>query len=805
MTFLSTNPIVSRIVILTQTQLSAPTAAQIADYSAIYQLDIAPYTRYHTDGTALQIMTQSQATIDALIQANDSLGAMAPAVQTLIDAASVTDRARNLHTGTDAASNVIVALNAKTLEVCMTEIYAALAGGGPSAPQITTDPTISDTTPNVAQTLTVTPGTVTGGAHTETYFWSANGVPVTSLSTSTTYIVGSAYAGQVITVTQRSTLNTGTLYNERTSAATSVVVATVPTNSVAPTITPSGAQTVGAAYSVASLGTWADDTAATVSYQWLWNDADISGATASTYSSITGQEGGTIKLRVRKTTAQGSSVWVTSSNSSTVNGAPTLTFTAAPAFPATVTENTAAIITNATYTGGTPTFINSRVYVAESATPTQPYAVITTNPSSYLPQSDAWLLAQTGLTAIAGKTVSCDQQWLLSGTTYTSARSATKVVQAVAAGLAARTDTATYNWTQNTSVSSTRPIAGTGGTAPFTYSISPALPSGLSMTTSGAQAGYIAGTPTVTTSAVTYTVTVTDSVAATASATFTATVAAPSVTPLATLPYPVPTNMDPNSSPTYNDGDTITGSSGVILQRVADPGGSGRLVYLHRVWKNQWVQNSARVRSEKLWIGMNEYLLPNEEHWFSYAWRAKGDEWPNDTGNTDDDFQIQQSHTELSGNTQSPWSLAFSRGGFIRRYTASFCVDPPTGAPFFQNAPSTTSMTPVVMADPTIKDTWYKVVYHIRPGWQSSHNPIFEVWEKIGAGSWNRVVNYTGFNTYNITGSQFIGGDYPRIGLHKWDSTNFVSGSTLALYMTSLYHGEGVNLFNEAAESLTGL
>jgi uncharacterized repeat protein (TIGR01451 family) len=74
--------------------------------------------------------------------------------------------------------------------------------------------------------------------------------------------------------------------------------------------------------------------------------------------------------------------------------------------------------------------------------------------------------------------------------------------------------------TQNRAATSFTPVTGSGGTTPLTYSVSPSLPSGLNMATTGA----ITGTPTATSSATTYTVTVADANSATATATFSLTV-----------------------------------------------------------------------------------------------------------------------------------------------------------------------------------------------------------------------------------------------------------------------------------------
>jgi hypothetical protein len=74
--------------------------------------------------------------------------------------------------------------------------------------------------------------------------------------------------------------------------------------------------------------------------------------------------------------------------------------------------------------------------------------------------------------------------------------------------------------TQNRAATSFTPVTGGGGTAPYTYSVSPTLPAGLNFSTSGA----ITGTPSATSTATIYTVTVTDATSATATNSFTLTV-----------------------------------------------------------------------------------------------------------------------------------------------------------------------------------------------------------------------------------------------------------------------------------------
>jgi len=75
--------------------------------------------------------------------------------------------------------------------------------------------------------------------------------------------------------------------------------------------------------------------------------------------------------------------------------------------------------------------------------------------------------------------------------------------------------------TQNVAATAFTPVTGSGGTTPYSYVVSPALPSGLTMNTS---TGEISGTPTVTLTTTQFTVTVTDAAGATDSNPFDLTV-----------------------------------------------------------------------------------------------------------------------------------------------------------------------------------------------------------------------------------------------------------------------------------------
>jgi hypothetical protein len=115
---------------------------------------------------------------------------------------------------------------------------------------------------------------------------------------------------------------------------------------------------------------------------------------------------------------------------------------------------------------------------------------------------------------------------------------------------------ATKSLAVSAAATSFTPVTASYGTSAYSYSVSPSLPSGLTMSSS---TGAITGTPTVTSSATTYTVTVTDAASSTATNTFSLTVAsvlsttlaiaAETLTAGAVAPNRVPVTASGGSSP----------------------------------------------------------------------------------------------------------------------------------------------------------------------------------------------------------------------------------------------------------------
>ena len=177
-------------------------------------------------------------------------------------------------------------------------------------------PTISGTV-QVGETLTAD----TSGIADEdgldnaafTYRWLADNAAIAG-ATGSTYTLADADEGKAITVQVSFTDDAG---NDETltSAATDAVSAAPASNTPAtgaPTV--SGTAQVGETLTAGTSGIVDADglTNATFNYQWLADDADIAGATGSTYTLVEADEGKTVKVRVSFTDDGGNDETLTS-------------------------------------------------------------------------------------------------------------------------------------------------------------------------------------------------------------------------------------------------------------------------------------------------------------------------------------------------------------------------------------------------------------------------------------------------------------------------------------------------------------
>lgn len=220
-------------------------------------------------------------------------------------------------------------------------------------PANTVLPSITGTA-TVGQTLTGNDGTWTGSpTPTLTHKWrrcdtgGANCVDIAG-ATAATYILVQADAGSTIRFRVTGTSTSGTTIADSNATA---VVTGPPVVATIPTIT--GTASSGQLLT-ATTGTWTGFPAPTFTYQWRQCDSggascsDIAGATASTYTPVTADQGKTIRVVVTATNGSGSAS-ATSNATSVVTGSPQNT--AVPVLSGTAAMGQKLTTSTGTWTG----------------------------------------------------------------------------------------------------------------------------------------------------------------------------------------------------------------------------------------------------------------------------------------------------------------------------------------------------------------------------------------------------------------------------------------------------------------------
>jgi hypothetical protein len=219
-------------------------------------------------------------------------------------------------------------------------------------PNNTVAPVISGTN-TFGSTLSTTNGTFTGTAPlTYTYQWLRNASPISG-QTASTYVIGASDSLANITCSVTATNS----YGSDSEVSNTITVANfAPVNTVAPTVSPSGTQTTGTLIT-ANVGTWAGTATIVYEYKWTRNGVAISGATASTYTIQSADDGTTIRVEVKGSNTYGESAFVASSNSVSAVNAVAPTNSVAPVISGTPLVGEVLTTTDGTWDGiPTPTF-----------------------------------------------------------------------------------------------------------------------------------------------------------------------------------------------------------------------------------------------------------------------------------------------------------------------------------------------------------------------------------------------------------------------------------------------------------------
>lgn len=230
----------------------------------------AQITELQTD---LGIVTTavSSATVSSMIAANTSLGAMAPAVQALIDAAvanlvvkgsSVLNLALISPSGTNllTGDNVTDPTSGLTMTAALAAIRASIQPGGATAPVTNVAPSLSfpGGTGDVGETATITQGTYTGGTVTgRKWNINVNGSIVNQVTNGNTFVIPSSAgtgARQLSVTELYSWANGIDQVGLTSSTATINAPVALPVNTSAPTWG-SGSPVVGTTFTL-NAGNW---------------------------------------------------------------------------------------------------------------------------------------------------------------------------------------------------------------------------------------------------------------------------------------------------------------------------------------------------------------------------------------------------------------------------------------------------------------------------------------------------------------------------------------------------------------------
>ena len=207
-------------------------------------------------------------------------------------------------------------------------------------------------TPQVDETLTAGTSEITDANGLSnvsySYQWLADDADISG-ATSSTYVLTNDEVGKTIKVQVTFTDDDG--FSESVDSVATTAVAAKPNNDAtgAPTIsgTPQVEETLTASTSNITDADGLDNVS--YSYQWLADDADISGATSSTYTLTASEQGKTIKVRVtftddadnKETLTSAATTAVAAKPNNDATGAPTISGT--PQVEETLTASTSTI------------------------------------------------------------------------------------------------------------------------------------------------------------------------------------------------------------------------------------------------------------------------------------------------------------------------------------------------------------------------------------------------------------------------------------------------------------------------------
>lgn len=221
------------------------------------------------------------------------------------------------------------------------------------APPVNIEAPLLSGTGAVESTVTCSSGVWTGSpTPTYTYIFYVDGIEEQN-SSSNEFFVHETYDGLTITAEVTATNTEGSATEP---ASNSIVVGTIPVNTVEPTLSPSGIQSTGTLITI-NERTWDGTPPLTFEYRWLRDGIVIDGEDGKTYTIAIEDDGTVITAEVKASNAYGESAYIGTSNQVDAVNAIAPVNTARPVVSGTYVVGQTLSTTNGTWTGiPTPTY-----------------------------------------------------------------------------------------------------------------------------------------------------------------------------------------------------------------------------------------------------------------------------------------------------------------------------------------------------------------------------------------------------------------------------------------------------------------
>jgi len=220
------------------------------------------------------------------------------------------------------------------------------------APPVNIEAPLLSGTGAVESTVTCSSGVWTGSpTPTYTYIFYVDGVEEQN-SSSNEFFVHESYDGLTITAKVTATNTEGSATEP---ASNSIVVGTIPVNTVEPTLSPNGIQSTGTLITI-NKRTWDGTPPLTFEYRWLRDSVVIDGEDGKTYTIAVEDDGTVITAEVRASNAYGVSIWVLTSNQVDAVNAVAPSNVTTPVISGSTSLGSVLSTTNGTWSGVPATF-----------------------------------------------------------------------------------------------------------------------------------------------------------------------------------------------------------------------------------------------------------------------------------------------------------------------------------------------------------------------------------------------------------------------------------------------------------------